>query len=1349
MELTLEAIERIARCVPGEVAVYRLDGGLFRLYASEGVIELTGHTLDNFNEIRDADAFDVVAPSDRSRIIAEVVRSQETDGDFDVTYQVLNREQGFVWVHARGRTIGEMDGKPILLVTIVNSGNENAPQVAVIENSERPIYIIDRHTFELLYMNAACERIYGKTPTFGQRCYDYKFGYDFPCPWCKVPGMEDTATLSDFFSERLGKWFQYDYRAIDWFGHDAVVVYGFDITSRLDEQVELRNSLEREERLVGYIQTINGPGPLAGRLDKVLESIGGHLEADRAYICEIHGDITSNTYEWCAEGITHEMDELQAVDVSAIDRWRPYLDNGRCVIVSDIEGIRESAPFEYRIMSSQGIGSYVEAPLLADGVLIGFIGVDNPTPGNLERSADTLLSFAYYVSSALVRADGERKLEESQHRFELAIEGAELGVWTYDISTRTINSPSNSFAKFGVTGPIENIPQSLFPMLDEEEQEKLVDFYRRVDAGEPKITGDFWMRWRPNMPRRCERVVYTIERDDEGKPTVAYGIGMNYTAQKLEQENYEHTMRQILTIDSDTLCAYRLNLTRGICDFVYGTESYPGDLSRVEGVDDLIDRVKTHLASVEDRERFSAVMNRRELTGRFNAGTTEVSETYRRVASDGTTRWTTIHVNMMQNPQTSNIVAAVSVKDGDDDTVRTRMLEILAEEDYDHISVIYPYDQTVRIYFYNPDEPTKLSAEQKAVLLDYAFASEKAASGWIHPDCADAFRLNCSLGNIMDHLSEAHAYSFEVDALAKDGGIRRKLLIYTYLDEAHERIMEVQRDITDIYREQQRALDLAKEEALRTRDIMDSISTGVSVLRMPDPYHLMVDYVNLQMYRLMGFDADDDESREAIEAEPLIQAYFRDAFFGIHPEDVERIRRIYQENFDSKRFDTGFYRIIGAKGTYIWVDQEVELREITSRDRVLYTTYRKVDEEVRLEGELERQLEEEVRLRQQADAANEAKSSFLSSVSHDMRTPLNAVLGYTSIARDSRDMDRIQDYLAKVEQSGKVLQQLIDDTLDLNKISTGMTSLRPEPVAAYEIFDDIETAIRPSLAKKDIRFVTDFDGSPMATILVDKVRVREVFLNLLNNSVKFTPRGGTIMLSVRRESTDADIAHEVIVVTDTGCGMSPEFLPTVFEPFAQERTDVNQDIEGSGLGLAIVKGLIDQMGGRIEVESDLGEGSTFTVYLDFKLVPKHDDERDLEESARLTTLRGRRVLLVEDNSMNTEIAKVLLEHEGVEVDCAVDGKEGLDRFRASQLGEYDAICMDVRMPVMDGLEATRAIRALDRSDARHVPIVAMTANAYDEDVKQCLEAGMDAHISKPIDPKNLFTTLARAIGERH
>lgn len=399
----------------------------------------------------------------------------------------------------------------------------------------------------------------------------------------------------------------------------------------------------------------------------------------------------------------------------------------------------------------------------------------------------------------------------------------------------------------------------------------------------------------------------------------------------------------------------------------------------------------------------------------------------------------------------------------------------------------------------------------------------------------------------------------------------------------------------------------------------------------------------------------------------------------------------------------------------------------------------RTDQQIALENALEAAKSAE----KEAIKANEVKSAFLSNMSHDIRTPMNAIINLTELAQKQNDIEVIREYLAKMSTSEKFLLTLINDILDMSRIESGEIELKKEKLTRSEFLHTVDTVIAPLVEAKHINYHPELKPGEY-TILVDKMRFNQIFFNLLSNAVKFTPEGGNIWFGVDNIEADDNRLKVEFIVRDDGIGMSEEFLKRIYEPFAREHSQLNSETSGTGLGLPIVKRLIEAMGGTIEVKSELGRGTEFRVMFYADIFAREDPGADaFQPSSDIhpVDLNGTHILLAEDNEINTYVAKIILEDAGCKVTTATNGKEALDTFAASQPFTFDAIIMDIRMPIMDGLESTREIRALGRADASSVPIIAMTADAFVEEQKRTIEAGMNYHLSKPVDANEVYKVL--------
>ena len=379
-----------------------------------------------------------------------------------------------------------------------------------------------------------------------------------------------------------------------------------------------------------------------------------------------------------------------------------------------------------------------------------------------------------------------------------------------------------------------------------------------------------------------------------------------------------------------------------------------------------------------------------------------------------------------------------------------------------------------------------------------------------------------------------------------------------------------------------------------------------------------------------------------------------------------------------------------------------------------------------------------------AENANRAKTTFLNNMSHDIRTPMNAIIGFTNIAMKHEPKPEVRGCLEKIRESSDHLLTLINDVLDISRIESGKIKFAPIPVDITVVADTVLSIMQGFLSNRNIAFHTDLAIPEKPCVLADAVRIREVLVNILGNAVKFTEDGGTIAFEASYHP-GADDRHIMVRyrIVDTGVGMREEFVEHIFDEFSQEDNGARTQYKGTGLGMAITKRYVDLMGGTISVESKKGEGSAFTVEIPLELTDESNVQTQGLPAAKVNLI-GAKILMAEDNDLNAEIAMVQLEELGIQVTRAADGKEALKIFASNQPGTFDIIFMDIMMPKMNGYEATKAIRALqNRPDARTIPIIAMTANAFAEDVQASLDAGMNGHIAKPIVIDEVVKNIAR------
>ena len=411
------------------------------------------------------------------------------------------------------------------------------------------------------------------------------------------------------------------------------------------------------------------------------------------------------------------------------------------------------------------------------------------------------------------------------------------------------------------------------------------------------------------------------------------------------------------------------------------------------------------------------------------------------------------------------------------------------------------------------------------------------------------------------------------------------------------------------------------------------------------------------------------------------------------------------------------------------------------------------------------QQAELIAAKERAEEGSRAKSQFLSNMSHDIRTPMNAIVGYLNLAKELHHVcencpmyknepcpdqipDRMFDFLKKIDASSQHLLALINDVLEMSRIESGKMELELEGINIVTALDEVRDMFATQMKGKNISFSVDNSGVRNKFVVCDKNRLNRVLLNLLSNAYKFTPEGGNISVTLKQVSEVRDVfADYELRVKDSGIGMTPEFAAKVFEAFERERTSTVSKIQGTGLGMAITKSIVDLMGGDIRVETAPGEGTEFIIEVTFELAEDMQEEsaNEIQDAAQVVDFTNKKLLLVDDIEVNREIAKMLLECEGFIVDTASDGSEAVEKVAAAKAGDYDLILMDIQMPIMNGYEAAKKIRKLENPALAKIPIIAMTANAFSEDVKAALDAGMNAHIAKPIDVPKMMETLAKIL----
>ena len=615
---------------------------------------------------------------------------------------------------------------------------------------------------------------------------------------------------------------------------------------------------------------------------------------------------------------------------------------------------------------------------------------------------------------------------------------------------------------------------------------------------------------------------------------------------------------------------------------------------------------------------------------------------------------------------------------------------------------------------------------------DFNLFSKKIFDHVVFPDDRDRFREEFTKANILEGLENRAHFTMTFRMIMEDRPTYVHLKVTRMIGSEGNHVVVGISNIDDQMRQQDEYRQ-SEEQRITFSKVAQALAGDFFSIYVIDPdTNRFIEYSATEQYDELGIEKGGED---------FFNMYRRNMHRVIFEGDKERFMGIfYKEKIMSiLERDGSFtmkYRLMFGD-TPIWVSMKATL--LTDQDgRHLIIGTNNIDAQMKREAEYQQHM---------AEARNQAKNDFLANMSHDMRTPMNAIVGYTNIAVGHLDDHNVvRDSLAKIGSSSHFLLSLINDILDMSKIESGKMTLNAGPCDLSVLFSRIEDITFLQARDKNLNISYEKSRIKHYHVYGDELRIEQVLINIISNAIKYTPEGRSVDIIAEEESTGERGKNKYrFIVRDTGVGISEEYLPHIFESFTREQNTTVNRIQGTGLGLAITARVVEQMGGRISVKSRPGEGSEFTVELILEEMTDHSVNKEVVEDTGSPDLTGKHVLVVEDNDINAEIAIMILSQYGMEVEHAADGQIALDMINQRGSGYFDIVLMDIQMPVMNGYEAARAIRASDDDYCRKLSIIAMSANAYEDDVKACLDAGMNGHIAKPFDPADLIKLIQREI----
>ncbi|QNL45903.1 PAS domain-containing protein [Oscillibacter hominis] len=1282
-----EKMQDIVNAIPGGVAIYKMTNIFETVYFSDGIPKLTGYTAEEYRELCKRDAAEMTYPEDTPAVIEKLQEAVRNHTTAKFEFRKRHRDGHIVWVRIQARQIGEADGAPL-------------------------IHCVFHDISELKETQQEMSHLLDSIPG-GVASYRVEDGKFIPVFYSEGVSALSGHTPAEFDAMIAGD------------AYNAIYPGDLDRVIRAaEEALRIGNILDisyRTRHKNGSLVWVHFNGRRIGPLTastRFYASITGLSSESRMYQ-ELAEELADSIYV-----ISQENYEL----LYSYETKKLLPDAENCIGKKCYEALQgRTTPCSFCNFLKGNPGENIQAVSHRN----------NRTYSMHYRKTvwNGIPAYIQYLRDATEEIEIQREKERLEQYFQTLVETLPGGVVV--VRGKTGEALAAEFISAGFAAMVGVTVERAWEIYGEDTMASVHPKDRPILIGQldalfsqQSTRGELSYRLKNGKGSYLwiKNTLSIITGKDGNRRLYMFlqDITEEHEKQRRIREQYKEMLLQhYRTPGPNALIVGHCNVTR---DLILEINDYTvSQATRSFGPnrEGFFTALAGLIVDPQERQKFlDTYLNEPLLAAYRRENTEQVRSCFIRIPGEETGRYARCQVNLVKEPDTGDITGILTVTDITEQAVSERVLHRLSNTGYDHIVTVDLIRDRYKIF-------TSDASACCVPLPDGGSHSgwmEYMLENWVVPKDQENYKKYLDAAYMAERLAKSGTYTFDYSVADEDGSIRVKRMTVFSIDPRLGLACLARTDVTESVREQQGLLnmlaytfELASFVNVATGRMV--MYTRQTVLEDLSPY-IMEDY-GAQIAEAINHYGNTQQEREKLHGQFKLSTIL---------DQLEKKPLGY--DFVCPYHEEGGLRY--KKINILWGDRNHQTVCVVRAD---------VTEMLTAERKTKEELEHALEL---AEQANQAKTAFLSSMSHDIRTPMNAIMGMTTLANAHMD-DRsyVEDCLGKISVSSRHLLNLINDILEMSKIERADVELKRERVSLRELAEQVSTMIRPQVEEKKLQFRTRADSIAHAYFYGDPLRLNQILINILGNAVKFTPEGGIVdFLAEECPAAAADCVRYRFSIQDTGVGMSEQVLSHVFEPFT--RGENVGRIEGTGLGLSITKGLVDRMGGSISAESREGAGSLFRVELEFELCHEPEEmsmskARELPGPGDDSALAGRRFLIAEDNEINAEILTSLLEMFGCTALVKTDGAQAVQEFTMSPAGTYDAILMDIQMPVMTGYEAAKAIRALPREDAGTIPIIAMTANAFAEDVQAALKAGMTAHVAKPIDLNVLKTTLKNAI----